>query len=84
MASVKIAISLDKPLFEQAEILAREMNVTRSRLFMIAMDDLIRRHQNQLLLERINAAYSDTPPPAEQTLQLKMRRQHRQIVEGEW
>jgi len=84
MASVKVAISLDKPLFEQAELLARELKVTRSRLFTIALDDLIRRHQGQLLLERINAAYGDTPPPAEQALQRKMRRQHRQVVEGEW
>jgi metal-responsive CopG/Arc/MetJ family transcriptional regulator len=84
MASVKVAISLDKPLFEQAELLARELKVTRSRLFTIALGDLIRRHQGQLLLERINAAYSDTPPPAEQALQRKMRRQHRQVVEGEW
>ena len=84
MASVKVAISLDKPLFEQAEILAREMKVTRSRLFAIALDDLIRRRQSQLLLEKINAAYSDGPALAEETLQRRMRRQHRQIVEGEW
>ena len=52
MASVKVAISLDKPLFEQAEILAREMKATRSRLSAIALDDLIRRRQSQLSAEQ--------------------------------
>jgi len=84
MANIRTAISLEKSLFEQVEALADEMQISRSRLFVLALEDFIRHHQSQQLLERINAAYDDTPDPSEQTLQRRMRPQHRQIVEGEW
>lgn len=84
MATVKTAISIQESLFERAEILACEMKISRSRLFALALEDFIRRYENQQLLERINAAYDDTPDPSEQALRRRMRRQHRRIVEGEW
>jgi len=84
MATVKTAVSLQEVLFEQVKALADEMKISRSRLFVLALEDFIRRHQAQQLLERINAAYEDAPDPSEQTLRRRMRRQHRQIVEGEW
>jgi predicted transcriptional regulator len=84
MEHVKTAISLHKALFEQVEALAHEMHISRSRLFVLAVEDFIRRHESQQLLDRINAAYADAPEPAEQTLLRRMRHQHRQVVEGEW
>ncbi len=84
MANIKTAISLQKSLFEQVETLAREMKVSRSRLFVLALEDYVRRYQNQQLLERINQAYQDAPDTTEQKRLRKMRRQHRKVVEGEW
>ena len=84
MQTIKTAISLQKPLFEQAEELARSMKVSRSRLFVLALEDYIHRQQNQELLVKINAAYAGEADTAEQTLRRKTRRQHRQIVEGTW
>ena len=84
MANIKTAISLQKTLFEQVEALAREMKVSRSRLFALAVEEFVRRYQNQLLLEKINQAYPDSPDPNEQKRLRKMRRQHRRVVEGEW
>ncbi len=84
MHSVKTAISIQKPLFEQAENLARRMKVSRSRLFVLALEDFIHRQQNHELLNQINAAYADDPDPVEKILRRKMRRTHRRIVEGEW
>jgi metal-responsive CopG/Arc/MetJ family transcriptional regulator len=84
MANIKTAISLQKSLFEQVETLAREMKVSRSRLFVLALEDYVRRYQNQQLLERINQAYPDAPDTTEQKRLRKMRRQHRKVVEGEW
>ena len=83
MANVKTAISLQKSLFEQVEALADKMKISRSRVFAIAVEDFVRRHQNRRLLERINAAYEDTSDSAEQVLQRRMRRHHRRLVEGE-
>ena len=84
MANIKTAISLQKSLFEQVETLAREMKVSRSRLFVLALEDYLRRYQNLQLLERINQAFSDAPDAAEQKRLRKIRRQHRKVVEGTW
>ncbi|MBI4674504.1 MAG: hypothetical protein HY741_22900 [Chloroflexi bacterium] len=84
MQNVKTAISLQKSLFEQAENLARQMKISRSRLFVLALEDYIQRQQNRELLARINAAYAGEPDSAEKDLRRKARRQHRRIVEGTW
>jgi len=84
MASVKTAISLQQPLFEQIEVLAKELHISRSRLFALAAEEFIRRHQNQKLLEAINVAYDDLPDAEEQTLRNAMRQHHKQMVEGQW
>jgi metal-responsive CopG/Arc/MetJ family transcriptional regulator len=82
--NIKTAISIQKSLFEQVEALAHELNVSRSRLFVLALEDFIRRYYNHQLLEQINKAYDDLPSPSEQAYLAKMQRQHRRIVEGEW
>ena len=84
LPTVKTAISLQKSLFEQVEALAQEMHISRSRLCVLALEDFINRRQSQQLLERINVAYEDVPTPSEKTLQQRMRRQHKRLVEGEW
>jgi len=84
MANVKTAISIQQSLFEQAEALARELHISRSRLFALAVEDFMQRYENQRLLERINDAYADATTPEEQALLRRMRRQQRQMVEGEW
>ena len=84
MSNIKTAISLKESLFEQVEALAQEMKVSRSRLFVLALEDYLRRHQNRQLLERINQAYCDAPDATEQKRLRKTRRQHRRIVEGTW
>ena len=61
MANIKTAISMQKSLFEQVETLSREMKVSRSRLFVLALEDYLRRYQNLQLFEKINQAYHDAP-----------------------
>jgi metal-responsive CopG/Arc/MetJ family transcriptional regulator len=84
MLAVKTAISIEKNLFEQAENIAKSMKVSRSRLFVIALQDFIAHKNNREMLARINAAYDDEPDKTEQTLRSKSLRQHRQIVGKEW
>lgn len=84
MANVKTAISLQKALFDQIDSLAREMKVSRSKLFVLALEDYLRRSQNRQLLESINQAYADSPDATELKQLRKMRRQHRKVVEGTW
>lgn len=84
MNSVKTAISLGKGLFDSAEKLARELKISRSRLFAIALQDYIDRRKNLDLLNRINAASRENPDEQELRLRRKMKRAHRRMVEGEW
>ena len=84
MATVKTAISIQQSLFEEVDALARELEVSRSHLFALAVEEFIQRHQNRQLLDAINEAYADLPDPEEQALRQRMRRQHRQMVEGQW
>ena len=84
MQAVKTAISIEKALFDEAEKMARTMKVSRSKLFVIALQDFIEHRKNRELLAHINAAYADEPDATEETLRRKSRRQHRRIVEREW
>jgi len=80
MANVKTAVSIPKPLLKQAEALARKYQVSRSRLFAMAVEDHVRRHENQELVEAINAAYDDLPSPKERAYRQRMRQKHRELV----
>ena len=83
MATVKTAISLQENLFEQAEAIAAEMKISRSRLIAIALEEFIRRHQNRILLEKINAAYGDISDPETSASISTISRHHRSIIEDE-
>jgi metal-responsive CopG/Arc/MetJ family transcriptional regulator len=84
MSNVKTAISLQKSLFEQLEALSKQMKVSRSRLLALALEEFIRRRENQQLLNKINQAYDDAPDENEQMQLRKMRRLHREVLEGDW
>jgi len=85
MANVKTAISLQKSLFEQVEVLSREMKVSRSRVFVLALENFIRDYQDRQLFDKINKAYEDAPPDKTERLRLQqIRRHHKRSVEGEW
>ncbi len=84
MSTIKTAISLQRSLFEQAESLAQKLKISRSHLFVMALEEFIQRHQNRALLEEINQAYDGEADPAEQSRLSKTRKLHRQVVEGEW
>ena len=84
MANIKTAISIDKPLFDQVEDLAHELNTSRSRIFSLAVTEFIQRLKNQKLLEAINAAYDDLPDAKEESLKSVMRSQHLKMVINQW
>jgi len=83
-AVVKTGISLPRALFNQAEELAQKMNITRSRLFSLALDEYVQRQRDRQLLAELNEVYSDGLDEEERTLLRQGSRAHRQVVEGEW
>jgi len=82
--TIKTAISIQKSLFEQAESLAQELNVSRSQLFGLAIETYVKNHQNQILLQEINKAYSDEQDTSDKIRLSKMRKHHRKIVRDKW
>ena len=82
--TVKTAISIQKSLFQQAESLAQELNVSRSQLFGLAIETFVKNHQNQILLQEINKAYSDEQDTSDKVRLSKMRKHHRKLVRDKW
>ena len=81
---MKTAISIQRALFDKADALARELNIPRSQLFSLAVEDFIKRYQDRQLLDQINEAYQDQPDPNDERRLLLARRQQRQIIADEW
>lgn len=81
MGVVKTAISLQENLFRQMDQLAGDLNVSRSNLIAIALQEFIERHENKRLLDQLNAAYEDDPQTEEAELGQAHRRPYRRIAE---
>ena len=84
MPGVKTAISLEKELFEQVNKLAKELHVSRSRLFILAVKDYLKKYESRNLLAKINAAYGDVASNKEKTkIMDQIKRKQRENLKGE-
>ncbi len=87
MGNAKITVSIETPLLERAEALARQIGISRSRLFGRALWEFLLRHQRYDeadLRRRINEAYADHPAPSERAQLDGMRRHHWRLMKGQW
>lgn len=55
---MKTAISIPDPLFQAAELLAKEQGISRSELYSTAIRDYVSQHKNHKITEALNAIYS--------------------------
>ncbi|MDA3787163.1 MAG: ribbon-helix-helix protein, CopG family [Desulfobacula sp.] len=81
--SVKTAISIQEELFKEVNRLARELNVSRSKLFVMAVQDYIKKNESQNLLSQINKAFSDLSDSDEIKVHSKMRQKQAKNLESE-
>ena len=81
--SVKTAISMQKDLFQEVNRLADELHVSRSKLFVLAVQDFIKKNENKQLLAQINKAFDDCPDSEEEMLENKMRNKQFNNLERE-
>ncbi len=81
--SVKTAISIQKELFQEVNRLAEELHVSRSKLFVLAVQDYIKKNENKKIISQINRAFSDNLDSEEKNLQDKMRRKQAKNLERE-
>jgi len=82
VANIKTAISIEKPIFEQMNVLAKDLNISRSRLFALAAQEFIQRHKNIQLLQSLNEAYDDLSES--EPIVSKMRPRHFKMVKEQW
>jgi metal-responsive CopG/Arc/MetJ family transcriptional regulator len=82
--SIKTAISIQQDLFDAINQLAQELHISRSKLFMLAVEDFIAKNKNRQLLAQINAAYDDAIPDAEETrVQTAMQQKQTKCLKAE-
>jgi len=55
---MKTAISISDTLFEKAEKTAHYMGIPRSKLYVIALDEYIARHNGEMITQKLNDVYS--------------------------
>lgn len=84
MPTVKTAISLRKSLFERVDELAQELDIPRSHVFVLAVEEFIQRHENRKLLKAINEVYEESLDREEELHRDRVRQQHRKMVQGQW
>lgn len=65
-------------------MIAREMNISRSHFFTLAVEAFIQQYQNQKLLNAINDAYKDDPDPADQEFLNQLCPHYRRLLEVKW
>ncbi len=82
MASIKTAISIEEPILEQVNVLAKDLRISRSRLFALAAQEFIQRHRNMKLFQSLNEAYDDLPES--EPIVSRMRPRHYKMVKGQW
>ncbi|MBU2054076.1 MAG: CopG family transcriptional regulator [Proteobacteria bacterium] len=83
MPGVKTAISLNEELLIKVSRLADDLHVSRSKVFTLAVQDYLKKQENQSLLAQLNEAYEDFPSEEERGISKSMRIKHNNIIEQE-
>ncbi|MBU4313502.1 MAG: hypothetical protein KJ821_01725 [Actinobacteria bacterium] len=84
MSNIKTAVSIKESLFKKAETLAKKLEISRSKLFAVALENFIRQQENRELLKKINEVHSQVFSPDEESYRKQIRDYHRRSLEDEW
>ncbi len=79
--TIKTAISLDRHLFSRSDVLARELQMTRSGLIAQALEEFIAKRRNRNLLAKLNQVYAAQP---ELPRTVAARARHKRIIADAW
>lgn len=82
MAKVKTAVSLSQEVLSNADKLAESLSTSRSQVFEMALSEFISRHQNQQMLEQLDAVYAEDSIEEIELIQ-QMKPVHQSVIE-EW
>ena len=59
---MKTAISLSDNLYKKAEQTAKQMGISRSKLFVNALEEYIIRHNGEMITKKLNEVYEKINP----------------------
>ena len=79
---MKTAISIDNDLLHQADETEKEMGLTHSKLFAVAVDDFLKRQRALRMLRDLNAVYAGEK--TDQHLLLGMKAVTRRAIRDRW
>jgi metal-responsive CopG/Arc/MetJ family transcriptional regulator len=65
---MKTAVSVPDDLFKQAEVAARRMQLSRSRLYAKAIAEFLERQESKAITDRLNEVYSRRPAKVDHVL----------------
>ena len=83
--SVKTTISMQEELFKEVNKLAEKLHVSRSKLFVMAIQEFIKKEESHKLLSQINNAFNDYPDSEEIEIHSKMKtKQKRNLKRESW
>lgn len=82
-ARVKVTISVKQHLFDDVEALAKELNVSRSKLFVLAAEEFMRKHESTKMLAQINAAFNNSLSEVERKIPGAMKSKQKEILEDD-
>ena len=77
MARIRTALSLERELFDEAEETARELKLTRSGVWALAMAEFLHRRRSRALLDELNAAVAEDPDAPGEDDARRLRGMHR-------
>ncbi len=80
---MKTAISLDDSLLQKADETARQMGLSRSKLFAVALSEFLQRKKQEQMLLQLNDAYAEGMTPVEKRLLKQIKVKARRITERE-
>jgi metal-responsive CopG/Arc/MetJ family transcriptional regulator len=81
---MKTAISVDDQLLTEADRTARELGLSRSRLFSLALEAYLRHRRQEETIEKLNQAYAAKPDPANSATLPRMKAKFRQTIKDRW
>lgn len=66
---MKTAISLPDGVFEEAEELAQQLGISRSELYVAALQSYLKKYRRNQILTKLNEVYSEQPSELDPVLQ---------------
>jgi metal-responsive CopG/Arc/MetJ family transcriptional regulator len=81
---MKTAISLDDEILKSADDAAKQMGVSRSRIFSMAMQEFLRRRRHLSVVEQLNEVYRDAQPATDSRVLAGVKRKVRNTLKDRW